>query len=505
MTGFVCIHGHFYQPPRENPWLDEIEVQASAFPYRDWNDRIAVECYAPNMAASVLGPDQQVIETLNNYSRISFDFGPTLLSWLECRRPDVLGAIVRADRDSRRRYSGHGSAMAQVFNHMIAPLASRRDLLTQVRWGMSDFRHRFGHEPEGMWLPETAVDLATLEVLAGEGIRFTVLAPHQAARIRPCQGEGAWQPVPDGSIDTTRAYLCRLPSGSTISLFFYDAAVAAEVAFGELLKSGFRLADRLIESLAGSTGGLAHLATDGETYGHHHRFGEMALARCLHSLAARDGIRLTNYGEFLELRPAEWEVEVVENTAWSCAHGVERWRSDCGCHTGGKPGWNQAWRAPLRQAMLWLRDQLDPLFESEGSRFLLEPWQARDEFVTLLLDPSPSRHAQYWQAQARAGLSQSDREKALQLLAMQRHMLLSHTSCGWFFSEISGVETIQIMSYAARAIELAEPWLGDQLERGYLDRLREAPSNIYQDGAEVYRSFVLPGRGGSERHFPPAS
>ena len=353
---WVCIHGHFYQPPRENPWLEAIEPQPSAHPYRDWNERITAECYRPNMAARVVDNDNQIIRIVDNYQRMSFNVGPTLMSWLELHAPDVHQALVDADAASQLRFSGHGSAMAQAYNHVIMPLASLRDRSTQVRWGIADFRKRFGRAPEGMWLPECAVDTASLEALAAEGILFTVLAPHQAKAWRPANGE--WRHT---AVDPGRAYKYPLPSGRTIDLFFYDGAVAQAVAFERLLADGHKIIERMINRghAEGDEPTLCHIATDGETYGHHHRYGDMALAWALAQVEGGwQGTRLTNYGEFRARVPATWEVQLVENSSWSCAHGVERWREDCGCNSGGKPGWNQRWRRPLRDALDFLRDQV---------------------------------------------------------------------------------------------------------------------------------------------------
>ena len=352
MNRSICIHGHFYQPPRENPWLEEVELQDSAYPYHDWNERITAECYAPNAASRILAPDKSITEIINNYSRISFNFGPTLMSWMARHAKEVHAAIVEADHESRKRFSGHGSAIAQVYNHMIMPLASVRDQRTQVIWGIADFVQRFGRRPEGMWLAETAVDTATLEALAEQEILFTILAPRQAGRIRKL-GLKRWRDVSGGRIDPRMAYRCHLPSGRSINLFFYDGLIAPEIAFGGLLASGVEFANRLLGAFDDnrSDAQLVHVATDGETYGHHHRFGDMALAYCLHHIDANRLARLTVYGESLEQHPPTHEVEIIENTSWSCAHGIERWRSNCGCNMGRKD-WSQAWRR--RCARRWI-------------------------------------------------------------------------------------------------------------------------------------------------------
>ncbi len=352
---YICIHGHFYQPPRENPWLDVVEVEDSAAPYHDWNERITRECYAPNTRARLLDGAGQIRQLLNNYAWISFNFGPTLLSWMAEHAPDVYCEIVDADRLSRARRGGHGNALAQNYNHLIMPLASKRDKQTQVAWGIADFRHRFEREPEGMWLAETAVDIESLEVLAEAGIHFTILAPRQARRWRPL-GTRPWQD--EGGVDPSRAYVCRLPSGRSIALFFLDAIVSHRVAFERLLDDGERFLACLLQGFdpAREHAQLMHIATDGESYGHHHAHGDMALAYALERLAADPEIRLTNYGEFLELHPPEWEVEIHNNSSWSCVHGVERWRSDCGCRMRGE--WDQRWRAPCARRSISSRTSL---------------------------------------------------------------------------------------------------------------------------------------------------
>jgi alpha-amylase/alpha-mannosidase (GH57 family) len=495
---YVCIHGHFYQPPRENPWLDEVEVQDSAAPYHDWNARISAECYWPNAAARLLGHGNQITAIVNNYSSLSFNFGPTLTAWIARHEPDLLAHIVAADQASCMRCGGHGNAIAQAYGHAILPLLNLRDKTTQVRWGVQEFVYRFGRKPEGMWLPETAVDVSTLEVLAAEGMRFTILAPHQARRIRPLT-HTSWQMVRPEELDTTRPYLCRLPSGRQIVVFFYHGPLARAVAFEGLLNSGDRLVERIMAAFHAQPDEpqLVHFATDGESYGHHHRFGEMALAFACHELTRRGLARLTNYGEYLALHPPAWEAEIVENTSWSCPHGVERWRADCGCRVGTKPGWTQRWRAPLREALLWVSDAIDRVFEQHGAPLLADPWRARDEYIELVLDRTPDRVEEFCARQGTRVLTPGERVEVLKLLEMARHRLLMFTSCGWFFDELSGIEGTQILRYAARAIEYAEGY-GVQLQEEFIARLRAAPSNLpeYGDGAGVYTRKVLSTRVG---------
>jgi alpha-amylase/alpha-mannosidase (GH57 family) len=495
MSRFVCVHGHFYQPPRENAWLEAIEQQDSAYPYHDWNERITAECYAPNADARILDARDRIVRIVNNYSQISFNFGPTLLAWLEQHAPETYESIIAADRMSMERFSGHGSAMAQAYNHMILPLANRRDKVTQVRWGLADFGARFGRPPEGMWLPETAVDTETLEVLAEHGILFTVLAPGQAAAVR-APGDTEWTDVTGARIDPTRPYLQRLPSGRSISLFFYDGPASRAVAFEGLLKDGERFANRLLGLFAGgTTEQIAHIATDGETYGHHHRHGDMALAYALQYIASRKQTRLTNYGEFLDVAAPTHEVRIAEATAWSCAHGIERWRSDCGCATGGAPGWSQAWRAPLRSALDWLRDELAPRYERTAAEYLIDPWRARDDYIDVILDRSPAAIDAFFADHGRS-LDTTGTVTALKLLELQRHALLMYTSCGWFFNDISGIETVQILQYAGRALQLADEVLGQSFEREFLERIEPARSNVpaVGDAARIYRERVIPAR-----------
>lgn len=496
MIRSVCIHGHFYQPPRENPWLEEVELQDSAYPYHDWNEKITAQCYAPNAAARILNQEQKIIRIINNYARMSFNFGPTLLSWLERHRPETYEALIESDRQSRARFSGHGSALAQVFNHMIMPLANTRDKYTQVIWGIEDFRKRFDRDPEGMWLPETAVDVASLEIMAEYGILFTILAPRQARQRKKIAGETDWLKVEDGGIDPSTAYLCRLPSGRSISVFFYDGPISQEIAFSDLLSNGQAFAERLIDAFDDTREHpqLVHVAVDGETFGHHQRHGDMALAYCLDFIESGDLVRLTNYGEFLALNPPDHEVEVIENSSWSCIHGIERWQANCGCHSGMHSGWTQAWRQPLRQALDWLRDASAATFVQHGSRLLKSPWDARNRYIEILADRSPENVEKYLAAQAAAHLSQEEKVKVFRLLEMQRNAMLMYTSCGWFFDDISGTEAVQILQYAARVAQIMEFLTEFPAEKQLVERLAAAPSNLFGDGAKVYEMSVKTAR-----------
>ncbi|MGO4209268.1 DUF3536 domain-containing protein [Terriglobus sp. 2YAB30_2] len=509
---YVCVHGHFYQPPRENPWLETVEVQESAQPYHDWNERITAECYSTNGASRIVNSANQIVRISNNYSRMSFNFGPTLLSWLAEFAPVTYRTILDADRISAQRFSGHGSAMAQVYNHIIMPLATDRDCLTQIRWGKADFRFRFGRDPEGMWLAETAANRHVLDLLAQEGISFTILAPAQCARVRPLPRDGGapagWIDTNDAKVDPSQPYLVKLDEGRSITVFFYDGPVSRAVAFEGLLNSGEYFANRIINSLPprdnnGVAPQLAHIATDGESYGHHHRHGEMALTYAFHFIEQQGLAKLTNYGEFLEKFPASWEAEIFDNTSWSCAHGVERWRSNCGCNTG-RAGWNQEWRAPLREALDYVRDNVNPLSEEFAKPFLKDLWAARDAYVHVILNRNPENVHAFFAEHATRELTGEERIRLIELLELQRHTQLMYTSCGWFFDEISGIETVQIIAYAGRVLQLAHQLFGEkgkELEGKFLDILKNAKSNIAEmsDGAQVYRRWVLGMRVGLEQ------
>ncbi|MEW6173623.1 MAG: DUF3536 domain-containing protein [Bacillota bacterium] len=496
MNRCVCIHGHFYQPPRENPWLEDIELQDSAYPYHDWNERISAECYIPNSASRILNGKGRIQSIVNNYSKISFDFGPTLLDWLETAEPEVYRMVIEADRESRESFSGHGSAMAQAYNHIIMPQANRHDKYTQILWGVRDFEIRFGRRPEGMWLPETAVDLETLDIMAEQGIVFTILAPFQARRVRRI-GTRTWEDLAHGCIDTTMPYKVRLQaSGREINIFFYNAPVSSAVAFENLLSNGEYFARRLIGSfrMGGAGSQLVNIATDGETYGHHHRHGDMALAYALDYIEKNKLARLTNYAEYLERNPPTHEVEIIENTSWSCAHGTERWRNNCGCNSGVRPGWSQAWRAPLREALNWLRDTLIPKFEKQAGLLLKDPWAARNDYITVVLDRSPKNTDRFLEEHALRKLEPLEQVKALKLLELQRHAMLMYTSCGWFFDDVSGIETIQVIRYAGRVIQLAQELFRAKLEPRFLEMLEQAKSNVpaYQNGAVIFERRVRP-------------
>ena len=490
MSRYVCIHGHFYQPPRENPWLEAIELQDSAYPYPNWNERITAECYAPNAASRILDNNKKIIDIVNNYATISFNFGPTLLQWLEIHSPEVYQLILDADRKSQEKFSGHGSAIAQAYNHMIMPLANDRDKRTQVIWGVKDFEHRFKRKPDGMWLPETAVDLATLEVLAELNISFTILSPYQAKKIRKIEQE-YWIDVKDARIDPRHPYLCVLPSGKKIILFFYDGPIARDVAFGNLLSSGENFAHRLLGQFSEKSKDslLVHTATDGETYGHHHKFSNMALSYLTYYIEKNNLAKMTIYAEYLEKNPPVFEVEIFENTSWSCAHGVGRWQTDCSCSISQNPGWNQKWRVGLRETMNWLRDQLALFYEEKMKEFVNDPWAMRNDYIDVILDRSSSTNLDRFLAKyVTKNISGEEKTRILKLLEMQRHAMLMFTSCGWFFDDISGIETVQIIQYAARSMQLARDLGGADLEPEYMRLIESAVSNVaeMQNGRKIY-------------------
>ncbi|MBO7672336.1 DUF3536 domain-containing protein [bacterium] len=495
---YLSIHGHFYQPPRENPWLEAIETQDSAAPYHDWNERINAECYAPNSSSRIVDGRNRIIDIVNNYEYMSFNFGPTLLSWMEHFAPLTYESIIKADVESVQEHSGHGNALAQVYNHIIMPLANENDKQTQVKWGIKDFEYRFGRKPEGMWLAETAADDDTLRVLAENGIKFTILSPYQACEYKEIKAN-KWEDASWGNIDPARPYRYFIKSakGKYIDIFFYDGNISKSVAFDNLLLDGDRFAKRLTEGVSENRDfpQLINIATDGESYGHHTKFGDMALSYVLKVKAKDLGFKITNYAEFLEKFPPEYEVKIKEPSSWSCSHGVGRWCEDCGCSTGGKPGWNQKWRKPLREALNYLRDELITVFETYGKKyFSKDPWEVRNNYINVILNRKESNVLKFQKENFKTKLSDEDKVRAMELLEIQRQTQLMFTSCGWFFTEISGIETVQIMKYAARAMQLAKKFTEKDLEEEFLNILSKAKSNIPEmdNGKNIYENLVRP-------------
>lgn len=494
---FLTIHGHFYQPPRENPWLEAIELQDSALPFHDWNERINKECYNPNSISKIVDNRNRILDVVNNYEYMSFNFGPTLLSWMEHFAPLTYERIIKADIESVSEHSGHGNAMAQVYNHIIMPLANENDKQTQIKWGIRDFEYRFGRKPEGMWLAETAVDDETLKFLEENGIKFTVLSPYQALKFRQ-EGDKDWQDVSWGNIDPARSYRYYIKSapGKFIDLFFYDGAISRSVAFDELLKDGNKFIKRLKEGISDCRDypQLINIATDGESYGHHTKFGDMALSYVLKIRAKDEGFKITNYAEYLDKYRSNCEVDIKQASSWSCFHGVGRWKEDCGCSTGGHPGWNQKWRKPLRDALDYLRDELIVVFENEGQKYFDNVWNVRNKYINVILDRNEMNVKKFQQENFKPDLTDDDKVHAMELLEIQRQAMLMYTSCGWFFSEISGIETVQIMKYAARAMQLAARFTSKNLEEKFLEILSQAKSNIpeFGTGKDIFERFVKP-------------
>jgi len=481
----LVVHGHFYQPPRENPWTEMVAAEASAAPAHDWNERITNECYRPNGWARIVDDHGQVVAIVDNYAHLSFNVGPTLMSWLEALAPDVLARMQEGDRRG-------GGAIAQAYNHLILPLASERDVRTQVRWGLADFAHRFGRPATAMWLPETAVSDDVLRVLVEEGVRATILAPGQATAVRPLGGElDDW-----GDVDAGHAVAQGVPhrwfhpdGHRWLDVVFYDGGLSHDLAFALSGLSSQDLVHRV--RAVGADGSPVVVATDGETFGHHHRWADRSLAYAFAHEAPANGVRPVHLAQLLAEVPPAHEVR-VRVSSWSCVHGVERWRSDCGCHTGGEPGWNQAWRAPLRDALDLLRDHGVEVFERRGSAVLADPWAARDDYVQVLLGVEPA--AAFVARHARRG---ADPVEVLTLLEAQRQALLMYTSCGWFFNDLAGIETVQVLRYAARLLHLLDE-LGEAggVEARFLTVLGQARSNRVEEGsgADIWRRHVVPSR-----------
>ena len=486
----IAVHAHFYQPPREDPWTGTIPEQSSAAPFHDWNERVHAESYRPNAIAPI--PTEDGEDIVNNYERLSFNIGPTLFDWMESADPETYERIIAADNASVERL-GHGNAIAQAFHHTILPLSPLRDVRTQIRWGQADFRHRFGREPEGMWLPETAADEDTLQILIEEGIGFTILAPNQAGYVK--DDEGTWIPVQEVGLDTTIPYRYMHRDGSerSIALFFYDGAIARAIAFEKAGESG----DGFVDLFAANArpDGLVHAATDGETYGHHHEFSELGLAYALFVAAPLRDLEVTNYARFLAERPPELEARLVPGgSSWSCAHGVGRWKEDCGCSTGGDDGWNQKWRGPLRAALEIVRDVADETFERIGQTVFGDPWSARDAYVDVVVGAVELES--FLRSVASGPLTDAEAERAHLSLELQRTSMSMFTSCGWFFNDIGGIETIQVLRYAARTLDLLEE-LGQPGPRDeFLARLETAKSNDPEvgTGADVFSAAYVDAR-----------
>jgi alpha-amylase/alpha-mannosidase (GH57 family) len=486
----ASIHGHFYQPPRENPWTNSVERQPSAGRDHDWNARVARECYVPNGEARVLDGSGRISDVVDNYEWMSFNFGPTLLAWLEAAHPAAYARLLQADKKSAERLGGHGNGVAQSYHHTILPLSHPRDRVTEVRWGLADFSHRFSRKPEGMWLPECAADDATLAVLAAEGVKFVILESGQAESVRDAAGE--WLAASAHLVPGV-PYLWRGPAGVDLAIFFYDGELSRAVAFERAMSDSRAFARRIAAKLLPTAEDeLVLLATDGESYGHHSPFGEMGLAHLLRYALPEVNVTLVNPGWFLARNPAAVEVKLkAGGTSWSCAHGVERWRSDCGC--GAEGGRHQKWRAPLRAALESLREKLADLYERKSAGLLADCWAARDAYISVVLDRSDASFDRFLAAHAPGAVDEESKVRALRLLEMQRHALMMFTSCGWFFEELSRLEPVQVLLYAARALELARSF-GADFEPEFVEGLRLAPSNeaLFRNGAGIWETLVRP-------------
>jgi alpha-amylase/alpha-mannosidase (GH57 family) len=499
----ICIHGHFYQPPRENPWTGEIEKQESAAPYHDWNERIFHECYEPNSNAQIIDENTgNIVKEVNNFEYINFNFGPTLLQWIKIKHPDTYNAIVDADKKSISLHNGHGNAIAMAYNHIIMPLANERDKITQVIWGLKDFEYHFGRKSESIWLPETACNWNTIEVLINEEIKYIILDVGQAESVREI-GNEEWIDVSGGSIDPKMPYRCfsNLNKEKYIDIFFYDGPISKSVAFDEVLKSSVNLLDKIIQSVPPDSveNPIVNVATDGETFGHHKKFAERTLAYFLTQLAPEKNLNIVNYGEYLEQHPPGYEVKIKagkngEGTSWSCPHGVDRWKDDCGC--GGGKGWHQRWRKPLRESLDWLRDELIIIYEKHGTKYLIDIWQARNDYIELLLNSNEETAFKFFEKHAKHILTNDEIDECCMLFEMQKYSMFMFTSCGWFFSEISGLEAVQVLQYASKAIEIVKQITGRSLENEFKKRLYAAESNLkkYRNGRIVYNRLVVPAK-----------
>jgi alpha-amylase/alpha-mannosidase (GH57 family) len=497
MKQFVCIHSHFYQPPRENPWLQIIESQESAYPFHDWNARINAECYKENAQSFLIGENGKIDGIVNNYSLMNFNFGPSLLSWMEKHDPNTYSLIIEGDQLGAKRFNGHGTAIAQCYNHIIMPLANFRDKETQINWGLKDFERRFGRQPESMWLPETAVDIESLEILSDYGMKYIILAPRQAQKIRPLNSDTDWIDVSHEKIDPRRPYLINLPSGRSIIGFFYDGGISKDVAFQGLLHNGETFANRLINSFSAdlSEVQISHIATDGETYGHHHRHGDMALAYALKYIENHPEVALTNYGEFIEQNPPQYEAMIFEKSSWSCVHGVSRWTDDCGCNSGMKPGWRQKWRRPLREGYDFLRNSMQDQFVKSMERRNIDPWKLRNDYIDIIFDRSEAKTIEFINKWSPETQSPEQINSFIKELEVQHQLQLMYTSCAWFFDEISGIETTQTLQYACRALELyTDLYPENSLENEFLSLIEKAPSNIpdLKNGRYIYENLVQP-------------
>ncbi len=500
---FLLVHGHFYQPPRENPWTGRIDPQPSAAPWDNWNLRIADECYVPMARSRIRDGRNRIVDLYNNYTHTSFNFGPTLLSWLADSQPRLLRDLGDAAR------LGDAFAMAQAYGHPILPLADARDRHTQILWGLKEFHHRFGFHPEGMWLPECGISPDTVRALIDHGIKFVILSPHQASKVRPF-GEREWRDASMGSVDTRRAYRLFETDGGGRTHFdrhldaiFYTPGLNLKVSFDHLLSRPEDLARELEKCFNpdSSEAQLVSIVTDGEIYGHHEKGGEEALSRLFRDIAPKIGLKVVSAGDFVRQNPPAWEVKLWNGednrgSSWSCGHGVGRWYRDCGCKPPTRPGWNQAWRGPLRDALDRIRDRARLVAGRELAPLLRDVDEARDDYISVVLDNGPASRLAFIRRHALRELDLPEIEKLWRLLEALHNALLMYASCGWFFDELSGLEPVQNMRYALRAAELVQPWQDEDLALLLEQELAKAKSNLpeFGDGGEVFRKLVLPSR-----------
>jgi hypothetical protein len=494
---YFCIHGHFYQPPRENPIIEQVELQPSASPSHDWNERVFAECYAPNGASRILDGQGRIQDIMNNYSFMSFNIGPTLFSWLEEKHPYTYARILEADQESCERLEGHGNAMAQVYNHVIMPLATEEQRRQQIIWGIADFERRFKRRPEGMWLAETAINMATVVSLIRAGIKYTVLAPTQAASIRSLHND-AWNDVSNNSIDSRRPYrIFPVAEDGTpiekgyLDVFFYDGPLSHGVGFEHLLTNSSRFGDRISQSFDHNNleDQLVTVCTDGESYGHHEAFGDMCAAFLFRDIAPNVNMVPVNYAWYLSKHPPQHEVRLKNahglGTAWSCAHGVGRWNEDCGCSNGGQDGWNQKWRGPLRKAFDQLYVSAEAYTDKYGPEYFKDWAKAKDSAIISWQLDLAERKA-WWELHLASGV---DRNKAADLIEILRYSHYIFTSCAWFFSDITGIETIQNLKYALRVLQLLESRTAiATLRNEFLQSLALTHSNV--DGKTGDKIFL---------------
>jgi alpha-amylase/alpha-mannosidase (GH57 family) len=494
----LIIHGHFYQPPREDPWIGLVPSQTTAYPYHDWNERITRECYAANSMSRTLNAFGQITDIVNNYSFISFNFGPTLLNWLKMNTNYVYENIIEADRISLVKNNGHGNAIAQAYNHTILPLCSPEDAKTQVIWGIKDFEVHFGRKSEGIWLPEAAVNMSVVDLLIEQGVRFIILSPWQAEAICPIGGN-KWQPLNNNPILSGRAYQIDRPHGS-IAVFFYNHILATGISFQNFLQNADRLYEKLVSFKQNADPTyLVNIASDGEVYGHHEPFGDMCLAALIKLVKKNDDFKFLNYGMYLDLHPPTYLVKLRNGerglgTSWSCVHGVARWYRNCGCTTGNKPDWNQEWRTPLRNALVYLRDKLRAIYIREMSLLSSnDPKEIRNSYIDVLTEKVNKNDFIKKCVDKTDPLNKKIIHRFFSLLEGQKYSMFMFTSCGWFFSEISGLETMQNMRYAIKASELHQMTNNQDILSPFLSELENARSNIstYGSGRNIVESIIL--------------